>query len=599
MAIDPNVVDPVTKRDGYGRFLPGSVANPNGRGGKVSAAIAATRADGWANALMGLGTSTMDKRMSSRFTQGATHTYQELIEMWRSDDLAARAIEAPPADAFRQGYEIVIGDEGKYEKLKEDIEAKLEELDVDCIVERAFAMERALGGAAILLGVDDGKELKEELKLDRVRGIEWLTLLEPCELEPAEYYEDVKSPKYGEPKYFRLTTYQTPGSGMVPVEGRAAPPNQLLIHESRLIVFKGIQISKYQISTRDVNKFWGDSILVRLSEILRDFNHAWQSAGIIVTDFAQSVYSIENLMQLVAKSPEKLAARMRALEMGRSTARAVVIDTKEKFDRQTTSVAGLGDLLHQLSLRLAAAIDMPLSLLMGQAPQGLGADSEGDLRMYYDKLRSFQRRKLAPLLKLIIEMVMKSMRERGIPKKWEIKFNPLWQLTDAEIAEARLTQARTDSMYVKAGALHPDEIRNSRWKGGYSFETQIDESQPAPGFLSPLPPGVLPGSTPNVGGGKAGAPAAMGPNAHSVGGYARRNPTSRGISNTSEGGDNTPRDHADAPERIIVHLDYIEKVGNKWVVKSMEGESLGEYDTREEAVKRLRQVEYFKHHPSE
>jgi hypothetical protein len=310
--------------------------------------------------------------------------------------------------------------------------------------------------------------------------------------------------------------------------------------------------------------------MVRLVEVLRDFNIAWQSAGIIVTDFSQAVYSIENLMQLVSKAPSKLRDRMQALELGRSTARSIIIDTKEKFDRQSTSVTGLSDLLHQLSLRLAAAVDMPLSLLMGQAPKGLGADSEGDLRMYYDKIRSFQRRKVGPVLKLITGMVMKSMRERGIPKKWAIEFRPLWQLTDAEIAEARLTQARTDSMYIKMGAITPDEIRDSRWKGGYSFETQIDESAKAPGFLSPLPPGVLPGST--VTGGTA--PAAMGPNAHSVGGYARRNPTAKGLEkNPSEGGDSPPKD------------GYVEKRDDKWYACTDEGET--ECESREDAIKQL------------
>ena len=564
------------KRDGSGRFTPGTVANPNGRGGKVASAISATRSDGWANALTGLGTLTMDKRLSSNFVVGTGYSYQELIELWVSDDLAARAIEAPPSDAFRQGYELVISDEGKYDKLKEDLEDKIEELDIDCMVERAFHMERALGGAAILLGVDDGKTLNQPLKVERVRGIEWLTLLEPIEIQPYSYYEDPKSKKYGEPEFYRLTSYNTPGSGLVAPEGRNPPPTMDLIHETRLIVFGGIQVSKYRITGRpDVHRFWGDSIITRVGEILRDFNHAWQSAGIIVTDFSQSVYSIENLMQLVSKSPEKLRDRMRALEMGRSTARAVVIDTKEKFDRQTTSVAGLSDLLQQLSLRLAAAIDIPLSILMGQAPQGLGTDPEGDLRMYYDKVASFQRRKVAPILKLIITMIMKSMRERGVPKKWEIKFNPLWQLTDAEMAEARLNQARTDSMYVKAGALHPDEIRSSRWKGEYSFETQIDESKPAPGFLSPLPPGVMPGSTPNV----------AGPNGHTVSSYARRNPTQRGIPNAKQGGDNTPSLDATA------HMDYIEKSGDKWEVHAMSGELLGVFDSREEAVKNLRTSE--------
>lgn len=510
--------------------------NPNGRPRKIDAAIEATKTDGWASALTGMNMSGYDKRLSHKFAK-TTYSYQELVEMWSADDLAARAIEGPPADAFRQGYEIVIGDETKYSKLKEDLEEKLEELEVDNIVERAFAMERALGGAAILLGVDDGQDMMTPLKLDRVNGIEWLTLLEPMEILPARYYMDPKNAKFGEPEYYQLNTYQTPGVGLAPVEGRLPPPSpaQLLIHESRLIVFRGIRVSRYQIRARDVDSFWGDSILVRIAEILRDFNVAWQSAGIIVTDFSQAVYSIENLMGLVAKSPTKLRDRMQAIELARSTARAVIIDAKEKFDRQTTNVAGLPDLLHQLSLRLAAAIDMPLSLLMGQAPKGLGADSEGDLRMYYDKIRSFQRRKVGPIIKLIAGMVMKSMRERGVPKKWFVRFNPLWQLTDAEIAEARLTQARSDSMYIKMGAVTPDEIRKSRFSGEYSFETQIEESKEAPGFMAPLPTGVLPGSTP--------AAAAQGPNAHSVTSYARRNPTQPALGkNAAEGGDNVPND---------------------------------------------------------
>src|SRR5688500_8906331 len=112
---DPNVINPETGRDGYGRFKKGTSGNRSG----VSKAIAATRQDGWSGALTGIGTSGMDKRLSHKFAVGTAFSYQELIEMWRADDLAARAIEGPPADAFRQGYEIVINDEGKHDKLKE------------------------------------------------------------------------------------------------------------------------------------------------------------------------------------------------------------------------------------------------------------------------------------------------------------------------------------------------------------------------------------------------------------------------------------------------------------------------------------------------
>src|ERR1035441_6059216 len=47
----------------------------------------------------------------------------------------------------------------------------------------------------------------------------------------------------------------------------------------------------------------------------------------------------------------------------------------------------------------------------------------------------------------------------------------------------------------------------------------------------------------------------------------------------------------------LVKLAVIKREpGGKWSVRSMKGKSLGKYDTKEEAVQRLRQVEYFKKH---
>lgn len=41
--------------------------------------------------------------------------------------------------------------------------------------------------------------------------------------------------------------------------------------------------------------------------------------------------------------------------------------------------------------------------------------------------------------------------------------------------------------------------------------------------------------------------------------------------------------------------EYIRKEGSKWVVKSHKGKTLGTYDSKEEAAKRLKQIEFFKH----
>jgi hypothetical protein len=47
----------------------------------------------------------------------------------------------------------------------------------------------------------------------------------------------------------------------------------------------------------------------------------------------------------------------------------------------------------------------------------------------------------------------------------------------------------------------------------------------------------------------------------------------------------------------LVKTAFVRKMPNgKWRVVSRKGKSLGTYDTKEEAVKRLRQIEFFKHH---
>ncbi len=48
-------------------------------------------------------------------------------------------------------------------------------------------------------------------------------------------------------------------------------------------------------------------------------------------------------------------------------------------------------------------------------------------------------------------------------------------------------------------------------------------------------------------------------------------------------------------EELSQLQERIVKKGNKWQVQSEKGRNMGTYDTREEAEKRLKQIEYFKH----
>lgn len=511
--------------------------------------------DSWVSGSTGIGDPNYDKRLSHRI-EAPRITYQDAIKIYAVDDIAKRAIEGPIAECFRQGYELNITDEGKFEDLKTDVEDKINEIGLNAAIQKARFLERAFGGSAILLGVNDSRELDTPLNHATITSLDWLNVLEAIELTPVSYYQDPNAAKYGEVEFYELTTFTTFGTVNNVNDTQLPPPGVRKIHESRLIVFGGVKVSRYQVHTNVAGSLWGDSILTSLVDVLRDFNVAFSAAGLLAVDFGQPVISVENLMLLVAKNPGDFQARMRALETGRSTARAILIDAKkEKFERQGTTLTGFPDLLNALSMRLAAAVGMPMTLLLGMPTTGIGNDSSGDVRFYYDQVRGRQTTEIEPLLRFFIKIIMSTLRKRKLPKKWSIKFHELWQMTAAETAQAQLTQGRTDWGYIKHGVLYPDEVRQSRFRGGYSYDTQIDEKKKAPGFVTP-PPAGTPGSAHNPGpDGKTTLGAA-----HTVGGYARRNPATSGTEQQGQGGENAvenvPGAAVSARKDAITELEF-------------------------------------------
>jgi phage-related protein (TIGR01555 family) len=514
-----------------GQWAPGTSGNPAGRR-KTSKA----NADGWGSALTGIGDALLDKRGSHDFTP-MDLSYEKCIQICESDDLGKRAAEGPVNDAFRQGYELSIAGEDD-EELKLDVENRLRALKVDTVLKKAITQKRALGGAAILIGVRDNKTMDRPLDLSKVDHIDFLTNLEPMDLVPHAYYEDPLAEKFGEVKLWRLQSFGTINAIFNSTASKTAATAKqtkgVLIHETRLIIFNQEKISKYTTTQNPAGHYWGLSIYTLIYEILRDFNVSWSAAGLLVTEFSQAVFSIENLMQLVIRDPEGLRTRMQAMNMGRSVARAILVDTNEKFERQSINLTGLPDLLTQLSRRFCAAIDTPLGVLMGGGMKSDQAEMGDELRFYYDRLGSMQRDELGPVIRMLAEIIMRGLRKRKLPKKWEIKWHPLWQLTEEQKANARLAQARVDAMYIKHGVLDPQTVAELRFGGEYSFDTALPTSYKAPGFmaLAPvgalvggidpktgLPPGEVPPPAP-----KAGAAGAGETGAHGVSQYNRRNP---------------------------------------------------------------------------
>jgi len=453
------------------------------------------RADGWYSILTGQGTKR-DKTQSLRFVAPQL-AYRELVELWEGDDMASRIVEIWPDEMLRRGWCFTTADD------KPGMEAVTEHLDRIGLAEAlhtAICNRRAFGGGAILLGANDGAtNLSEPLDPNRIISLDWVTVFDSQELRPSYYYANPMGPKYGRPSHYTLNATNVLGAEFpTPDQVRTLPPPTVEdIHESRFVIFDGIRVSKRIYRG---NNGWGQSVLNRVWSVLSGFNMSWSGAWNLISDFAQGVYKVKGLVDMVKKDGGKvLQQRLTTIDMAKSVMRAIALDMDlESYERQTTPLSGLGDIMDRANLRLSAAADMPLIMLMGDSPGGLGSTGAAEVRSFYARVASKQPKEIGTAVRYVTNLLA---RLYNIQPGFKISFPSLWQPTELETAQARNVQMLTDTGYINANVLYSDEVAQARFGGAeYSFETPVDfEARAAletsaptlPSPLEQLPPAPI------------------------------------------------------------------------------------------------------------
>jgi phage-related protein (TIGR01555 family) len=420
----------------------------------------------WQNALTLLGTNS-DKRLSAAYSVNQL-SYSDCHDLWRGSDLAARIVESPVDAALRNGYTIAIQNAGD---TASTLESALEDLGADKAFREALCNSRAFGGGYILLGADDGQTLS--CLLEPGTPVSFLTVLSPRELRADTYYSDPTLSNFGDVETWVL------GTGTEPIS----------IHESRILAFRGPVISRQHL--RDCQGA-GDSVFVRVVDILRDFDSAYSSAFALALEAGYGTLKIAGLAELIGMEKDKeLANMVKVLDMQRSTIRTQILDTTEDFERKGAPTGGLPELLDSFAHRLACAAGMPKSLLFGDSPSGLNGSFDSSIAWYYDSESDFQDRVIRPQLEKLISLVMAT--NGGEPDDWSLLFEPIWCLTDVEKANVHVTQANADQVYLANNVLTPDELRKSRFGDVYSTDTTLLQDSapeaPSPVVVAPaLPP---------------------------------------------------------------------------------------------------------------
>ncbi len=426
----------------------------------IAATVSRIRRDGWQNAITGLGTAR-DKTTGGQFFLEGRIPDEELSAMFHQEDLSRRIVKVRPEEMLREGFSVVIKDDAE---LAETINEDLLTRDITEHVKKAAIWGKCFGGCLILVGADDGMTSDMPLNEANIKSIKYLTVLDKRYCYPVTWYQDIESPKFMQPETYTLVT----------IFGNVLSN----VHESRVVRFGGVLTDERR---KRENQGWDYSILQTCYNVLRDFEANWRGTNNLISDASQAVFKIKGLINSLATpgGAQAMQTRMSLIDLTRSVARAIILDADhgEEFTRSSTTFTGLPDILALCNQRLAAAAEMPVSILMGQNTGGLNNSGESEFRWFYDSIKSERNTALTPQLRRIITLIMlsKDGPTKGVvPEGWDIKYPPMWQMTEAEEAAMDKVVADKDKIYIDSEVWLPEEVALARARGGRSAPVEID-----------------------------------------------------------------------------------------------------------------------------
>lgn len=434
------------------------------------------RLDSWQNQTTGLGTDR-DKRTKAGFYEDWLIDDQTLENIYHGDSMAARVCNMPIDDALRKGVKVSLqndaDDEQDITQLQED-EAKIltafKDLGALPLMADAAVWGRVFGGGAVLPIIDDSADILEEpLNHDNIRAIHSLLVLDKRALYIDAYDSDPMSKTFNQPLLYRLAPITKSGHAQSFI-GR--------VHASRLITFEGKRATERR---KLQNSGWGLSCIQLAYDVLREFNAGYDNAGVLLHEGSVGVFKMKGLIEALAGDGESaLRTRMELMDLAKSVVRSIALDADgdEDYRRETVQFGSVPDMLDRFAQRFAAAVDMPLTKLMGVSPAGLNATGEHDALNWENHVQSIQTDYLQPGFEKLVKMLLNSKdgpTGGNEPDNWKIEWPTQRQMTDAQIAELRGKVAATDKIYVDIGAVTGPQVALSRFgKKGWDMETKID-----------------------------------------------------------------------------------------------------------------------------
>lgn len=215
-----------------------------------------------------------------------------------------------------------------------------------------------------------------------------------------------------------------------------------------------------------------------LSQLIEPYVQRWlktvDSVNRLISNFSVSGFSTNMQATLEDAGPNGLVNRAAAFNQLRDNRGVMILDKdSEEFFQFNTPLGGLSDLQAQAQEHMAAPTHIPLVKLTGITPAGLNANSDGEIKVFYNFIAAEQENQFTSHLNTILKLIQLHLWGKVDPKI-KAEWVPLDSPTDKELSEMRKSDGDRDTAYVTAGVVAADEVRTrlrNDPNSGYTFLT--------------------------------------------------------------------------------------------------------------------------------
>ncbi len=408
--------------------------------------------DGFANIAKGIGgkKDTLQNTSYVRSTLNLDKNYELAEELYLYNWLVGNIADIPANEVTREWCEITSTQSEQIKKIKK----LFKKLKLKQKIKQAHAYADLFGGCALYMVVNDGFHQDKPLNLKTIKqgSFKKLRILEPSHLIPV-------ITSTSEPEYYRLFA----------VNGET-----LTIHRSRLLIFKGIELTQ---NKKIEYNYWGGSKVQRSIEPIIASDTAINAIVNMLTETNVNVYKLDGLTELaIDDADEDAIKRIQIIDTMKSYLNALVLDSKDDFVKRTNDFKDLHQIDNASLIRVTGSAEIPATLLFGKSPDGMNATGASDFQNFYNRIKRIQTDKIEPMLETLIMVASYSENQSDL-LDCEIIWKPLVQETKKEIADREKVEADKDKVYIDAGVLTKEEVRKKLKETNpyYSFLKVEDE----------------------------------------------------------------------------------------------------------------------------